>query len=461
MVAAGGLAGTAGANNGGTSGTAETGGGAGSAATACDQVVGVNEAALSVRRSNISTRVVGTTMGQEPIRIEQDPSTGNIIYMGRMGEFWQLDPVTGTSTSVSMGQPGNDFRGMAFGSDGTLYLLGHEGELNPDVSVVIHKGVPDGAGGRTWSIIASSESYPIGGSDFDHRYAGLVLSADQQWLYFGSGSRTDHGEVQGTLREVPLTSAILRVPTDGSDLTLQNDDTALAPYLFANGFRNPFDLAWNAEGELFATENGPDMDFPEEVNWIQEGQHYGFPWRFGAEDNPVLDAAYNPIGDTRLHAGYQAFDRGTYVYDAEFPEPPAVAFTDAILNHGPDADRFRSDAASDVLDASDMNQTIAGITAHRSPLGLSFHTGAALCGDYHRAGFMLSFGPVLDVMGDAGGDLLLVNLTKNGAAYEMSTTQLVAGFEAPVDSVMVENKLYVISYLAGANIYEITFPIAN
>jgi hypothetical protein len=462
MVAVGGSAGMAGASGGGTAGMAGTGGAAGSAASACDQVVGVNEAALSVRRANISTRVVGTTMGQEPIRIEQDPSTGNIIYMGRMGEFWQLDPATGTSTSVSMGQPGNDFRGMAFGSDGTLYLLGHEGELNPDVSVVIHKGVPDGAGGRTWSIIASSESYPIGGSDFDHRYAGLVLSADQQWLYFGSGSRTDHGEVQGTLREVPLTSAILRVPTDGSNLTLQNDDTALAPYLFANGFRNPFDLAWNAEGELFATENGPDMDFPEEVNWIQEGQHYGFPWRFGAEDNPVLDAAYDPTGDTRLHAGYQAFDRGTYVYDPDFPQAPAGGFTDAILNHGPDADRFRSDAASDVLDASDMNQTLAGITAHRSPLGLSFHTGtSSLCGDYDKAGFMLSFGPVLDVMGDAGGDLLLVNLTKNGAAYEMSTTQLVAGFEAPVDSVMVENKLYVISYLAGASIYEITFPIAN
>ncbi|HEX2879561.1 MAG TPA: hypothetical protein VHO25_08485, partial [Polyangiaceae bacterium] len=145
MVAAGGAAGMAGASTGGTSGTAGAAGASGSAATACDQVVGVNEAALSVRRTNISTRVVGTAMGVEPIRIELDPSTGNIIYMGRMGEFWQLDPVTGTSTAVSMGQPGNDFRGMAFGTDGTLYLLGHEGELNPDVSVVIHKGVPDGA----------------------------------------------------------------------------------------------------------------------------------------------------------------------------------------------------------------------------------------------------------------------------------------------------------------------------
>ena len=52
------------------------------------------------------------------------------------------------------------------------------------------------------------------------------------------------------------------------------------------------------EGELFATENGPDIDFPEEINWIREGLQYGFPWRFGAEDNPVLDPTYDGAGAT-------------------------------------------------------------------------------------------------------------------------------------------------------------------
>ena len=109
------------------------------------------------------------------------------------------------------------------------------------------------------------------------RTPGWTLSADEQWLYFGSGSRTDHGEFEGDYREMPLTSAIFRIPADGQDIVLQNDDAALAPYLFADGFRNPYDLAWNADGELFATENGPDMDLPEEINCIREGAHYGFP----------------------------------------------------------------------------------------------------------------------------------------------------------------------------------------
>ena len=162
------------------------------------------------------------------------------------------------------------------------------------------------------------------------------LSPDEQWLYFGSGSRTDHGEFEGALREVPLSATIFRLPTSGQDIVLQNDEAALEPYVFAKGFRNPFDLGVNAEGELFATDNGPDMDLPEEINWVREGMHYGFPWRFGVEDNPVLDPTYDATGDQRLHQGYQAYDRKNYVHDPEFPVAPAEPFVDAIVNRGPD-----------------------------------------------------------------------------------------------------------------------------
>ncbi len=445
---------------GGSGGSTGPGGSGGGATTAnCQPMAAVNEANLTVRRTDIGARRLGTLGGTQMIRIARDPSSGALYTLNRFGEFWQVDLSTGTSTPVVMGQTGaTDYRGMAFGSDGTLYLLAHTGFDAPEISVVIQKGVPDGAGGRTWSTIASSEIYPAGMSDFDHRYAGLELSADEQWLYFGSGSRTDHGEPEGDFREVPLTSAIFRVPTDGENILLENDAAALAPYLFADGFRNPFDLAWNADGELFATENGPDMDLPEEINWVREGMHYGFPWRFGAEDNPVLDPNYVNTGDQRLHVGYQSVARGNYVYDPEI-QNPGVALVDAIVNRGPDADKFRSGPASAVLDASDLGQTIAGISAHRSPLGLTFDTEGILCGEYQRAGFLLSFGPVIDVMGEPGGDLLLVNLTKEGDAYTMSTTQIVVGFSGVVDGLLVGNKLYVIEF-GGDSIWELTFPLA-
>ncbi len=54
-----------------------------------------------------------------------------------------------------------------------------------------------------------------------------------------------------------------------------------------------------------------------------------------------------------------------------------------------------------------------------------------------------------------------MDLTQNGAAYGMSTTQIVAGIESPVDSLMIDNKLYVVSFVSGANIYEITFPLLH
>ena len=71
---------------------------------------------------------------------------------------------------------------------------------------------------------------------------------------------------------------------------------------------------------------------------------------------------------------------------------------------------------------------------------------------------MLSHGAVLDIMGDRGEDLLMLQMTKVGDEYEMKVTQIVAGIRTPIDSVLVDNKLYTISWGAGNSMYEITFP---
>jgi glucose/arabinose dehydrogenase len=39
----------------------------------------------------------------------------------------------------------------------------------------------------------------------------------------------------------------------------------------------------------------PDA-LPDEVNFLEQGKHYGFPWRFGNTDNPVREPAYSPEG---------------------------------------------------------------------------------------------------------------------------------------------------------------------
>lgn len=72
-----------------------------------------------------------------------------------------------------------------------------------------------------------------------------------------------------------------------STILVYNPDTE-ALRVFATGFRNPFDLAFNAQGDLFATDNGPDgltITPGDELNYIVEGGNYGFPYYF--EEPPV------------------------------------------------------------------------------------------------------------------------------------------------------------------------------
>lgn len=441
----------------GAGGGGGAGGGSVAMGPACAMGTAMNTSGLVVKRPEIGARKLGNLAIADVIRIDRDPKSGDIVYMNRGGKFWKVDPTSGMSTPTEANYTGGtDHRGMAFGPDGTLYTLSH----NTNGGVIIRKGAPGAT--RTWTTLLTSAPYTPGNTTFDHWFAGVIVSPDNMSLYFSSGSRSDHGEVEANEREVPLTSAIFRVPTSSSNLMLLNDETALKPYLYADGLRNSFDMAWNADGEMFAGENGPDMDLPDEINWIREGKNYGFPWRFGNEDSPALDPQYNPVGDTRLHTGFYAADQKKWVYDAAMPPKPATPLTDPIVNHGPDCDHMRTSRTANIEDASTKGVPLSGITGHRSPLGIGFDTKGALCGDYYKAGFVLSYGALIDVLQDAGQDLALMQMTKVNGEYEMSVTLLVTGFTAPVDSVLVDNKLYVVENRfmgTPGQIYEITFPV--
>jgi hypothetical protein len=263
---------------------------------------------------------------------------------------------------------------------------------------------------------------------------------------------------------VPLSSAIFRVPTNGNNIMLKNDEAMLKAggYLYADGTRNPFDLAFNAAGDLIAAENGPDMDLPDELNWIQEGKHYGFPWRFGAEANPTLDPAYTSTGDLRLHAGYMAVDIGSYKADPTFPAAPTgVTFVDPIINKGPAAALFRTGKTGAVQDGGTMAAGMPGITGHRSPVGVAFDVKGQLCGDFYKAGIVGSYGSLPQSgFTDQGQDLLLIQLTKNAAGtnYEMKATQIATGVRSPMDGILVGNKYYSVGYGGNNFLYEFTFP---
>lgn len=106
-----------------------------------------------------------------------------------------------------------------------------------------------------------------------HAANGIAFGPDG-YGYVPVGARADHGEIlpgnpregeQDTLQ--PWEATILRFSPDGQEV---------APYAF--GLRNAYDLAWDDQGRLFATDNAPDFGPPDELHLVEPGGQHGYPW---------------------------------------------------------------------------------------------------------------------------------------------------------------------------------------
>ena len=435
--------------------------------------------APTVLDSELRIRNVLNT-GNGSFRLVLNPQDGALYYLKVNGELYRVNlsaqPGASTSTRVysSSDHGVSSAAGLEIGPDGTIYLTSNSARTNHTISTVT-KGVRDPqTGARTWSILAETVPWPGGGRIFNHRMNGIALSPDGKSIFVNIGARTDHGEIQddggefpGT-REVGLTTILLRLPSHGANILLPNDREQLGElgYLYCEGLRNTYDLAFAANGHLFGVENGPDRDMPEELNWLREGHHYGFPWRMGAEDNPQQFPGYDPSRDRLLNSSYTAVDRGTYRNDPTFPPPPAP-FTDPVINVGPHADSIRDPQTGGVVNVSAYGRTISTFTAHRCPLGLSFDKRGAFSSKFHGDAFAVSWTPGQPSGSSDSGpfrdpseDLLHLELTFVGTNYQLHATRIAAGFSNPADTAIIGNKLYVLENGGSEGLWEITFPAA-
>lgn len=422
---------------------------------------------------------IRSVLDTEPgtIRLTVDPTTGDLYYLKASSDIYRITPPFSEATKVlaytSADHGLSDLTyGLTVGPDGTLYVVGNERGETLNTGIIM-RGAPNGDGARIWSVVAQTEPYPLSRTSTDHVMNGIAVSPDGESLFVNSGSRTDHGEIKsndGTfpgLREAPITSAILRIPADAENLLLPNDEEALAQggYLYADGVRNSFDLAFAPNGHLFAAENSGDRDDGDELNWIREGHHYGFPWRMGQNDTPQRFPGYDPDADLLVNPASTAYKNGWFYDDPTYPPPPAgVTFTDPVLNLGPAADKYRSPADGSIHDASDEAIPLATFTPHRSPLGLVFDTAGVLPGTYAESGFVLGWtsgepsgSPLLVPFGDESEDLLHLQLTLEDEAYRSVTTRIARGFSSPIDVVLIDRTLYVVE-LGGENLlWALTF----
>jgi len=237
-------------------------------------------------------RPIPTRTPSPPPRATASPAPSPTIPTNTLVERGELPP--GFSLVVYGHVPGPT--SLAFGPDGRLYVAStdqsvyaladqdHDGRADQRQVFVTRVPIPlglawlsdtlyisyngfvqsardtnqDGQADRTRLILSN---LPASGR---HQNDGLAVGADG-YLYLGMGSTCDACDEADS-----RSATILRFKPDGSEVSV-----------FATGLRNPYDVAFNAQGDLFATENGRDdlgRDAPaEELNHIQAGGDYGWP----------------------------------------------------------------------------------------------------------------------------------------------------------------------------------------
>lgn len=450
--------------------------------------------APGVLNPNLSIRqIMNTATGDDvkSIRIVKDPRNNRLYYLRDNGDIYEVNLGSGSAASTSTkvftasdhGIKGAS--GLAIGPDRAIYVIGNTSiDNNTRTFATIAKGALDATGKRIWEELMHTEPYPRSNTYFNHVFNGIVVSPDGQYVFVNSGSRTDHGEEQTfnglfpNTRDVPLTTKIFRLPANLHSVLFTNGTAAggLGPSpgekqpgapvkmfnpVFAEGIRNSYDLAFAPNGDLFGAENGPDRDTPDELNWLREGQHYGFPWRMGGQDTPQQFPNYDPSKDKLIDPRYTA----TYRNDPTYPPPP-TQFAEPVINLGPDADKFRDPSDGTIKDASDLGLTFSTFTPHRSPLGLVFDVAHSTAAPFTEHGFVLSWTKgdpdgtsAVGPFKDASQDMLDLELTKLGNTnYQARVTRVVGGFANPIDAEIVWNKIYVIEYGGDQGIWEVTFP---
>lgn len=105
---------------------------------------------------------------------------------------------------------------------------------------------------------------------------GRIAFGPDGMLYVGTGDARDPAAAQDPSS---LAGKILRVTPDGE---VPGDNPTAGSPVWSLGHRNVQGLAWDAEGRLYASEFGPDVD--DEINLIEPGRNYGWPEVTGDAD---------------------------------------------------------------------------------------------------------------------------------------------------------------------------------
>lgn len=137
---------------------------------------------------------------------------------------------------------------------------------------------------------------------FQFHVGGRIRFGPDGKLYVLTGDAANNND-SGAARaqdNASLAGKILRINKDG---TIPTDNPISGSPVWTNGHRNPQGIAWNVNGDTYATEHGPTSssapDAHDELNRIVKGGNYGWPKYYGNLANPLAFAqaltVTNPI----------------------------------------------------------------------------------------------------------------------------------------------------------------------
>ncbi|HYR58066.1 MAG TPA: c-type cytochrome, partial [Chthoniobacteraceae bacterium] len=338
------------------------------------------------------------------VRMASEGTGRTIFLLAQNGSVYTLDPANGALAKIIAAEEYLDAAwgdyvtlGIAVDAEKRLWLTSNQ-KLTRDVPVYTNEVV-------IWRSTATADGhpaklapwlvhrYPHGVGGFNHGVSHLAFGPDRM-LYVSSGSRTDGGEISRDPHYAPMHEA------ETTACLWRLDPRAEKPQLevLARGIRNAYAFAWDGAGHLFSFSNGPDYDAGEEMNFIEAGRHYGFPYQF--ENWPV---------------------RPHFPYPHTPPPPEGVTFTPPVENVGPDGG-FHD------------GKICRTLTPHSSP------GGTIWCGDEFapplRGSFLVPrFGNLLAKPEDVGFDVLSVRPRRRAdGAWEAEVHTVLARLGRPLDA---------------------------
>jgi glucose/arabinose dehydrogenase len=348
----------------------------------------------------------------QPVRIAAHPKSGMLFVLCLNGDLWLVDPAKSEKRKVLEGEKYIPVKGkylqslgLHIDATGLFYIVTNErhDQEKPVRSHVVVYRVSDTDGDHVPDKVTEyiTFDHPWGIGPFNHGACRIATGPDGL-LYLGVGSRTDHGEKGKDEKydmngETPLTACILRFDP--------KEDHPKSE-VFARGLRNPYGFDWDDRGRLFAGENGPDADHPEELNWIRQGKHYGFPHRFGSDEHPM--------------------------YVDAVPAPDDLKFERPVANLGPD-------------------QQVGGkvthtFPPHAAPTGLIFYRDGELPERYKGLFFVTLFGNYLGKE-PTGFVLLTMKIVEQEGRVAAESHNFLTGLRRPIDICQLGGKLYLLEHV--------------